>query len=275
MQIFGGVMGAAILAVTLGSIARADDVITLAPHVAVYDLKLQNPRQSSIRAVRGTFTYDFSGTACDGYDLKTSIVTAVDMPAGKVGPTEEIRSENWEAGDGAIFRFSIQKFANDKQTAETAGKAAHRQSVVEVDLLKPQMKTVNLTPDVLFPAQFLLRILTAARTGQPIPALTVLEGSENGVTTYRTRVAVGPPINNGQQQNEVDVHASMLSSMLRWPVTVNYFKKDGPTSDPPLYEVKSEIYNNGISRALLLDYNAFVLSGELTSLNIKDEKACH
>jgi len=75
--------------------------------------------------------------------------------------------------------------------------------------------------------------------------------------------------------DEVDVRVPMLSSMLRWPVTVSYFKKDSPAIDPPLYEVKSEIYNNGISRALLLDYNAFVLSGELTSLNIKNEKACH
>jgi len=197
------------------------------------------------------------------------------LGAGKVGLTEEIRSESWEAGDGAIFRFRIQNFANDKLTGETAGEAARRQSVVEVGLLKPQMKTVNLTPDVLFPTQFLLRILAAARTGQPVPVLTMLEGSENGVTTYRTLVAVGPPINNGQQQNEVDVRIPTLSSMLRWPVTVSYFKKYSPASDPPLYEVKSEIYNNGISRALLLDYNAFVLSGELTSLNIKDEKACH
>ena len=62
MRIFGGVMGGAILAVALSSIARADDVIALAPHVAVYDLKVQDPRRSSIRAVHGTLTYDFSGT---------------------------------------------------------------------------------------------------------------------------------------------------------------------------------------------------------------------
>jgi hypothetical protein len=93
--------------------------------------------------------------------------------------------------------------------------------------------------------------------GQPVPVLTTLEGSESGLTTYRTQVAVGPPINSGQQQNEVDVRVPMLSSMLRWPVTVSYFKKDSPASDPALYEVKSEIYDNGISCALLLDYNAF------------------
>ncbi len=59
MRIFYGVMGGAILAVALGSIAHADDVTALAPHVAAYDLKLQDSRKSSIRAVHGTFTYDF------------------------------------------------------------------------------------------------------------------------------------------------------------------------------------------------------------------------
>ncbi len=194
---------------------------------------------------------------------------------GKVGPAEEIRSESWKAGDGAILRFRIQKCANDKLTGETVGEAARRQSAVEVGLSKPQMKIVNLTPDVLFPTQFLLRILTAARTGQSVPVLTTLEGSENGVTTYRTRVTVGPPINSGQQPNEANVRVPILSSFLRWPIAISYFEKGSSASDAPLYEVKSEIYNNGISRAPLLDYNSFVLSGELTSLNIKDEKACH
>jgi hypothetical protein len=34
------------------------------------------------------------------------------------------------------------------------------------------------------------------------------------------------------------------------------------------------IYENGISRALVLDYNDFAISGELTSLEIRDTKPC-
>jgi hypothetical protein len=42
----------------------------------------------------------------------------------------------------------------------------------------------------------------------------------------------------------------------------------------PVYAITFELYENGISRALLLDYNDFAISGELKSLEIRDVKPC-
>ena len=47
-------------------------------------------------------------------------------------------------------------------------------------------------------------------------------------------------------------------------------KKDGV----PNYVLSFDLYENGISRALTLDYGDFVLSGEMTSLELLPEKAC-
>ena len=50
--------------------APAADTVFLAPHRAVYDLKLTKSRGSrGIEAVRGRIPYDFFGNACDGYEL--------------------------------------------------------------------------------------------------------------------------------------------------------------------------------------------------------------
>jgi hypothetical protein len=35
-----------------------------------------------------------------------------------------------------------------------------------------------------------------------------------------------------------------------------------------------ELYENGVSRALVLDYNEFVISGAMSKLEIKDSKPC-
>jgi hypothetical protein len=43
----------------------------------------------------------------------------------------------------------------------------------------------------------------------------------------------------------------------------------------PIYSVAFELYENGISRALTLDYNDFVLRGDMSLLEIKDTKPCH
>jgi len=37
----------------------------------------------------------------------------------------------------------------------------------------------------------------------------------------------------------------------------------------PVYAIGFELYENGISRALSLDYNDFVISGEMTALEMK------
>jgi hypothetical protein len=42
----------------------------------------------------------------------------------------------------------------------------------------------------------------------------------------------------------------------------------------PAYAISFELYANGISRALALDYNNFVINGKLTSLEIKDATPC-
>src|SRR5438128_651372 len=64
--------------------ARAQGV-ALAPHRAIYDLKLgQSKGNRSLAAVRGRIVYDFSGSACEGYSLSFRQVTELDNGEGKV-----------------------------------------------------------------------------------------------------------------------------------------------------------------------------------------------
>ena len=65
--------------------------------------------------------------------------------------------------------------------------------------------------------------------------------------------------------------------MPRWPVTISYFdktKNSESSEQTPAYAIGFELYENGISRALSLDYNDFVVTGNLTSLEFKEPKPC-
>ena len=69
-----------------------------------------------------------------------------------------------------------------------------------------------------------------------------------------------------------------FAGLTRWPVTISYFdhataEKSGEQT--PVYAITFELYENGVSRALLLDYGDFVLTGEMTSLEMKDVKPCN
>jgi hypothetical protein len=72
---------------------------------------------------------------------------------------------------------------------------------------------------------------------------------------------------------EKSVQIQAFKTMNRWPVTISYFdsiKRDGQ----PIYVLSLELYENGVSRALRLDYGDFVLSGELIELLIQPEVNC-
>ena len=66
-----------------------------------------------------------------------------------------------------------------------------------------------------------------------------------------------------------------LAALTRWPVTISYFDKSKAGGEQtPIYAITFELYENGISRALKLDYGDFVVDGEMTQLEIKDAKPC-
>ena len=54
--------------------------------------------------------------------------------------------------------------------------------------------------------------------------------------------------------------------MTRWPVTVSYYDRDAKRTEgeqTPVYAMSFELYENGVSRSLVLDYNDFVIAGAL------------
>ena len=61
---------------------------------------------------------------------------------------------------------------------------------------------------------------------------------------------------------------------------ISYFDKvatpsdDQPGEQTPIYAISFEMYENGISRALRLDYGDFVIDGKMSSLEVKPVKAC-
>ncbi len=64
-----------------------------------------------------------------------------------------------------------------------------------------------------------------------------------------------------------------LSKLARWPMTISYFKA-GSGDQTPVYTISFELYENGISRALKLDYGDFALKGDLATLDVLPLSAC-
>jgi hypothetical protein len=248
----------------------------LAPHRAVYDLKLlRAPGKRQIESVRGRILYDFSGSPCEGYVLQFRQVSELDSGEGKVA-LSDLRASTWEEGDAKSFRFNSTNYLNQTPVDSADGHADRDTNGVTVKLGKPETKTLNLSPDTVFPAEHMRRIIEAAQAGKTILEFPVFDGSENGQKVFDTLTVIGRPI-PPDQKKPTDAAAAYpaLANMTRWPVTISYFDQAHPKGEQtPVYAIGFEMFENGISRALNLDYGDFVVAGEMTQLDLKDAKAC-
>ena len=109
--------------------------------------------------------------------------------------------------------------------------------------------------------------------------LTVYDGSDNGEKVYNTLSVIGQPI-SGDTGRHRPIHrppTTQMKSLTRWPVTVSYYDRDAKAKDgeqTPVYAMSFELFENGVSRALVLDYNDFVISGAMGKFDVKDAKPC-
>lgn len=259
---------------------NAANGVMLAPHRAVYDLKLSKSSGSrGIQAVRGRILYDFSGSACEGYELQFRQVSELDSGEGKAA-LSDLRSTTWEDGEAKKFRFNSENLLNDKQTDAVDGNAQRNALAVTVSLSKPKGKNFTVPVGAVFPTEHMRRIIVAAREGKSILEFPVYDGSETGEKLYNTLTVIGRPIAPGQKPvDDAGAKIPALAKMTRWPVTISYFEQKDDKAEhtgeqTPVYAITFELYENGISRALILDYNDFTITGELTSLEMKKEKAC-
>ena len=259
-------------------VAAPADKVILAPHRAVYDLKLSKSQGRSIQGVRGRILYDFSGNACEGYELQFRQVSELDSGEGKAA-VSDLRSTTWEDGAATKFRFNSENRIDQKRTDTVNGQAARDASTVAVSLSKPTDKKLSMPVGSVFPTEHMRRIVLAAREEKTILEFPVYDGSETGEKLYNTLTVIGRPIAPGAKPpTDAGAKIPALAKLTRWPVTISYFEKQGEKAEQgeqtPVYSIAFELYENGISRGLVLNYSDFSITGEMTSLEMKKEKPC-
>ena len=273
-----------IAAVTVGSgfgsgAAQAAGGAGFLSHQALYELSLVKSRgANAVSAARGRILYNFTGSACEGYTSEFRQVSELNSGEGK-STLSDLRSTSWEDGEGKSYRFKIDTRMNDSDSPPVDGLAERVGDHITVKLKQPVTKTFNLEGSVVFPTEQIHKIIDAARAGKSLLELTVYDGSDNGEKVYSTLTIIGQPIPGDRSIASPDPSTAndQMKALTRWPVTVSYYDRDARARDgeqTPVYAMSFELFENGVSRQLLLDYNDFVISGALGKFDAKDSKPC-
>ena len=252
-----------------GSSSFAISAGSLVPHRAVYDLELKNASdRSGITALTGRMVYEFNGSACDGYTTTFRYVTEIDN--GEQVRLTDQQTTTYEAGDGSAFRFLTKNFVDKQLDAETIGSAALDKSSLKVDLKKPKEEKLNLAVSH-FPTQHLLELLGKAEKGEKFYETSIYDGSDDANKVLATTVIIGKDGAASIGANDDEGPLKDLKSEAHWPVSMSYFSDEKSDEGLPIYQIAFQLYDNGITRDLVMDYGDFSMTGKLVDLKVFDK----
>ncbi len=247
----------------------------LASHRAAYDISLIDPDSPPLGAVQapvaatGLIAYEFRGSACDGYTSSFRQMTEMERSEG-APLAMDVNATSFEAADGASMRFKID--TKGVQDAPPVAGAATRgaNDDLKVELTEPAARTIAFGRDVLFPTQHVERLIGAAKGGGGVVQARVYDGSDTGAKIYATMAVIGK---EATKPSEDSTNAAALENVRRWPVVVSYFDEASKDTTPE-YTLSYDLYENGVSGSLKLDYGTFALSARLRRLEILPASAC-
>ncbi|WP_170182138.1 cell envelope integrity EipB family protein [Phreatobacter stygius] len=249
----------------------AEPVLT--PHRGVYDLSLDGRRATrGIDTARGRILFETNGNLCEGYT--TSFRQVVELVVNGNQVVMDVRTANFEEGDGTGFRFTSRSTENGAPRDETDGNATRAAGTIRIAVTKPRPVNSEIDGQTIFPTEHLRRIIDAARAGQSILEVKVYDGAETGEKLYNATAVIGRRIEPGAGSTiEAAARDPRLMSLARWPVTISYFEA-GKESATPAYSIAFELYENGVSRQLVVNYGEFSLRGTLTKIDWLTENPC-
>ena len=263
----------AVALLVLGATSAAAQSVPLAAHRAFYELVLDpNKPGMKVDGARGRIVYEVTGSACTGWAITLRQVTELDSGEGK-RTVSDLRSITWEDGDAKSYRFKTQNYLDQEIREEVDGTLdrAGRDGLA-VRLTKPKSERLTLQGKILLPTEHIRKLLVAAAAGERTLEAKVFDGSPDGKRIYDTLTVLGTAA-AGDKDLEEASRRPELGSLKRYPVTISYFEP-GTGERTPTYVLGFELYENGVSRALRLDYGTFAMRGELKTIEFLKSTPC-
>ena len=255
----------------LTSAAKAGTADMLMPHRAVYDLELDGSSDGSgIASMYGRMVYEFNGSRCAGYTVGFRFVTQSDT--GRSTRLTDQQTTTYEDLQEGVFRFLTKSFVDQRLDREVRGTARIEDDAMVVSLEEPEPEDLVLAR-AEFPTAQMISLIDKARRGERFFQSRLFDGSDGGRTVMLTTSVVGAPKVSIERPGELAV-AGDLAELPTWPVTMAYFDEAENNDGTPVYRISFQLYENGITRDLTMDYGEFALRGTLANLELFEPETC-
>ncbi|MEQ9638974.1 MAG: DUF1849 family protein [Alphaproteobacteria bacterium] len=237
----------------------------LVPHRAVFDLSLRDgASDGGIERLDGRLVFELQSD-CQGYVLNQRIFTRATDGSGQA-VANDYNVSTWESDDGTLYRFSVRNEVNGQVIEVVDGQASldGPGGAGSVTFVEPAEAVAKLPAGTVFPSEHTAMVVAAAEDGRRVLSVPVFDGSgEDGLSN--TFAVIGPA-----RPGPDAADWPLMVGKRSWSVNLAYFpvRVDGERSaaEVPEMEIKATLFENGVTKDLVLDYGDLVLDGKMIEL---------
>lgn len=249
---------------------------TLVSHRAIYDLEVSKMSDNSgYSSIEGKLAYELTGSVCEGWAVNYRIANRY-VEAEKGSRVLDTQLTTWESGDGLEMNLSQKQFIDNTLDSEERLVVKRPKPGAEANgtMTLPKELEFKVLPQALFPSTHQTKILEAARQGLTRDSSLVFDGSD-GEKMYRAITFIGKKRAPGTfALDQSNPQTETVRNLPSWPMTVSYYPAEDDQAAAPIYQASFNVYENGVSTDLLMDYGSYVLKGKLTKLDLLKSAPC-
>ncbi|MGI9353458.1 MAG: EipB family protein [Rhizobiaceae bacterium] len=267
--------GALLISMTMTLPAAATGFEILAPHRAIYEVKLENAEErSGIEGMDGRIVYELRGNECEGIAINYRFVTRINT--GREQFVTDQQSASYESPDGNEFSFSTKSFVNEQPDQTIKGSAVRQKGglVVSHDGTNPRKLELE---NGLFTSSHLIEVMKRAQDGETFISHSVFDGSGEADKVLNSASVIGKPrVVAKLLEGEVEDGIKVLKKKEAWRITMSYFNAnaDNTAEALPIYEASFLLYRNGVTRDLTMRYPDYALKASLINIEYFDQTPC-
>ena len=234
--------------------AESSAAVALTPHSAHYGVALKSARSgSSIQSAHGDMIVSWEGD-CAGWTMNYRLVFDVGYTGGRIVRIS-VDAATWEARNGGRYNFTSRTSFDDREAERVEGHAVRTAELSEAHFI--------------FPTRHTERILEAARAGRRIVPATLFDGfAPDGAQFVNAVIGPEMPAEPALAKTFAD-----LARQPMWRVRLAFFDGDAQRTEPES-EIGMDLYANGVTAKLDLDFGDFAIRSALQKLALFPRPVC-
>lgn len=247
---------------------------TITPHKAIYTIKMAGVKNGSrISDIGGRMLFSWADD-CSAWNMEQKMYLRFYYSEGDTSDSlSDLISR--ESKDGASYNFHLRRNGEGKQVAEIFSGHANLASTPdaygagEAIFTGGKERKVDLK-HALFPAHHTMELLANARAGKKFFSVNVFDGAdESGVNEISAFIGdaldKGAEVKQAGEKKSGTLSENPLMQARAWPIRMAFFAPNSETSAPD-YEMDMVMLDNGVIKAMTVDYGDFSMRAELVEV---------